>query len=276
MAFSICAILLFSALILSIATSRSLRERTAYYFLFLLYLGLLSHRLTGAGVPRWLDYLNFLLFAAGAVGFLSTSLRQSFAAGHARRRAIKALRKQGGPLYELVLASRLLSGARLGALIVIERHQSLETWANKGSSVDAALAHDLLFAIFTPPGALHDGATIVRNNRIASSGVIVPLTRDTQFPKELGTRHRAAVGFTEVSDGVCLVVSEESGAVSLADRGSLYYDIPLDDLHELLAQALRFELHKAKALRQARRREAKVGAPHNSFKVARHLEESLP
>lgn len=156
-------------------------------------------------------------------------------------RMMKDLKKLRGPLYEVVEAARLLSRARLGALIVIERRKNLKSWYKRGVGLDARLSKELLFSLFTPPGALHDGAAVLRLDRILACAVILPLSRNPVLSKELGTRHRAALGISESSDALCLVVSEETGSVSLADRGRLYYDLAPEDLPLFLGRCMRFQ-----------------------------------
>ncbi len=118
-------------------------------------------------------------------------------------------------LEEIVRASQSLAQRRIGALILLERDIALEEFMELGTRLDARLTRDLLIAIFLPYSPLHDGAVIVRQNRIASAGCILPLALRSNIPSTLGTRHRAALGACEESDAIAVVVSEESGKVSL-------------------------------------------------------------
>ncbi|MGG4154475.1 sporulation-specific diadenylate cyclase CdaS [Peribacillus muralis] len=115
-----------------------------------------------------------------------------------------------------------LSNRRHGGLIVIERQDSLETLIQPGISIGAELTHSLLESIFFPGNPLHDGAVLVSHNHIASAANVLPLSARTTGGKKLGTRHRAALGLTERSDALVLVVSEETGRVSFALNGNLY------------------------------------------------------
>lgn len=128
----------------------------------------------------------------------------------------------------LVLAVRRLAADRTGALIAIERQTGLKDLAQTGIPLDAAVSAELLIAIFHPGAALHDGAIILRGDRIAAAGVFLPLADDV-VPSSLGTRHRAALGLSHQTDAVVLVVSEETGKVSIAHHGQLS-GIPLSDL----------------------------------------------
>lgn len=247
MAFDLLALSLLMVLLMRLGKAAGFRERIFFYLFFFLYLGLFSYHLLDPDVPDWFRYFNAALFLGGGGWFLAEPLFEMFQRHRAARAALKGLKKEKGGLYEVVAACHLLSQAKLGALIAVQRRQSLERWCEKGVCLDAAVSRELIFAVFTPPGALHDGALILRGNRLAAAAVIVPLTQMPQFPKELGTRHRAAVGFSEATDALCLVVSEESGTISLADRGILYYDIPFEKLPALLERALRFQLRKNKS-----------------------------
>lgn len=240
-----------ATLIFRIGKASSFRERAPFYLLFFLYFGLFAYPFLWADAPRWFHTLNVALFLGGQLWLLAEPVVDAFQNRRQSSAGIRGLKKESGGLYEVVVATRLLSQAKLGALLVIERRQPLKNWCDKGVRVDAKLTREIIFSVFTPPGTLHDGAAVIQKERLASCGVIVPLTQANHFPKELGTRHRAAVGFSEVTDALCLVVSEESGSVSIADRGSLYYDIPFEKLPQLLERALRFQLHKNKSLIQA-------------------------
>jgi diadenylate cyclase len=148
------------------------------------------------------------------------------------------LRNGKGSLSEIVSACRMLAESRLGALIAIERKNPLERWVQSGIPLNAEIRRETIYSVFTPPGALHDGGVVILGNRIAAGAVLFPLSKRMDLPRELGTRHRAALGLSELSDALVIAVSEETGKVSLADRGSLLYDVKLERLPEILTQAL--------------------------------------
>lgn len=125
---------------------------------------------------------------------------------------------------------------RVGALIVVEQNTGLGDIVNTGTTLDAALSGALLENIFEPNTPLHDGAVVVRGTRIAAAGCFLPLSDDMSLARELGTRHRAALGVSTVSDSVTIVVSEESGAISVARDGKLIRYIDAKALHDLLEQ----------------------------------------
>lgn len=247
MALDLLATSILVTILLRMGRTQTFKERISFYLLFFLYFGLFAYHLLEPDVPRWFGGFCLALFLAGQIWLIAEPLMDALGKHRASRALLKGLKKEKGGLYEVVAACHLLSQAKLGALLAIERRKPLANWIQKGVEVDAKLSREIIFSVFTPPGALHDGAAIVQKGRLAACGVIVPLTQIPHFPKELGTRHRAAVGFTEVTDALCLVVSEESGSISLADRGSLYYDIPFEKLPALLERALKFQLRKEKS-----------------------------
>lgn len=132
-----------------------------------------------------------------------------------------------------------LAPERIGALIVVERETGLEDAAETGVMLHADLSAELLNSIFTPHAALHDGAVIVRGDQIVAAGVVLPLSETSVHRERFGTRHRAALGITEQTDAVAIVVSEESGAVSLVERGRILRDLDEERLRAALDALLR-------------------------------------
>ena len=157
--------------------------------------------------------------------------------------------EQRAATQEIVLAVTHLSQKKIGALIVVERKIGLRTFVESGVSLDAAISRDLLCAIFQPGGALHDGAVIIQADRIASAACFLPLTTSPMLVTELGTRHRAALGITEESDCFSVIVSEETGRVSIAAFGEIELDVPLERVEQLLTGRLeRRDLQTSTAL----------------------------
>ncbi len=146
----------------------------------------------------------------------------------------------GGDSYEdIVLAANHFSQTVTGALIVIEREIGLRTFIESGVPLDATLSYDLLTTIFRPSAPLHDGAVIIQKGRIAAAACFLPLSMNPGISTQFGTRHRAAIGITEETDAVSVVVSEESGAISLAVGGAIERDITVEYLRERLSEVLR-------------------------------------
>jgi len=136
---------------------------------------------------------------------------------------------------EIVLAATTLASQRIGGLIVIERDIGLKNYIESGVAVDAALSYDLLVTIFSPGAPLHDGAVIIRKDRITAAACFLPLTVNPRLSKELGTRHRAAIGVTEESDAVVIVVSEETGIISMVVGGKIERSLDSESLRKSLA-----------------------------------------
>lgn len=124
-------------------------------------------------------------------------------------------------VQELVKASKMLSATKTGALMVIEREMGLNDIGDTGIKIDALITSEFLLNVFIPNTPLHDGAAIIRGKRLISAGCLLPLTEKRGLPKELGTRHRAAIGLSEQCDALVLIVSEETGTISIADNGRL-------------------------------------------------------
>lgn len=141
-------------------------------------------------------------------------------------------------IVEIVKASFEMGKARTGALIVIERNESLKDYERTGIDIDGIVSSQLLINIFEHNTPLHDGAVIIRGNRITSATCYLPLSDNTGLSKELGTRHRAGVGISEVTDSLTIIVSEETGKVSIAFEGELERNMNADSLRERLRQIL--------------------------------------
>ena len=138
-------------------------------------------------------------------------------------------------IEELVVAATMLSSQRTGAIIAIEREIGLRNYIESGIPIDATLTYDLLVTIFQTGSPLHDGAVIVQEDRIAAAACFLPLSVNPRVSRELGTRHRAAIGLTEENDAVAIVVSEERGHIALATNGRIERGLSADDLRERLA-----------------------------------------
>lgn len=142
-------------------------------------------------------------------------------------------------VYELIQALDYLRKNRIGALIVIERDVSLGNYIDKAKKVYADLTSDLLGAIFYEGNPLHDGGVIIQGDRITCAGAVFPTSSSTKINKHVGTRHRAALGLAEETDAICLVVSEETGRLSVAIKGEIYYNLSLDDVRMMLIDELK-------------------------------------
>jgi diadenylate cyclase len=139
---------------------------------------------------------------------------------------------------DIVLAANLFSQNQTGALIVIEREIGLRTYIESGVPLDARLSYDLLATIFRPSAPLHDGAVMVQRDRIAAAACFLPLSMNPVLSTQLGTRHRAGIGITEETDAIAVIVSEETGAISLAVSGNIERDVSAEQLRERLSSLL--------------------------------------
>lgn len=137
-------------------------------------------------------------------------------------------------IEEIVVAATMLSSQKVGAIIAVEREIGLRNYIESGIPLDATLTYDLLVTIFHPGSALHDGAVILQENRVAAAACFLPLTVNPRVSRELGTRHRAAIGLTEEGDAVAVIVSEETGAISVAIDGEIDRRLSPDDLRTRL------------------------------------------
>jgi diadenylate cyclase len=153
-------------------------------------------------------------------------------------------------IEEVVVATTMLAGQRVGAIVAIEREIGLRNYIESGIPIDASLTYDLLVTIFQTASPLHDGAVILQEGRIAAAACFLPLTTNPRLGRDLGTRHRAAIGLTEESDAVAIVVSEETGKISIALEGRIERDLTADQLRARL-QALVLQRRPARLARAA-------------------------
>ncbi|MCI8460693.1 MAG: TIGR00159 family protein [Bacilli bacterium] len=142
-------------------------------------------------------------------------------------------------VYEMINAIDYLRKERIGALIVIERDISLGNYIDKAKKLYADLTSDLLIAIFYEGNPLHDGGVIIQGDRITCAGAVFPTSNSSKLNRRLGTRHRAALGLAEETDAICIVVSEETGRVSIALKGEMLYNLTLDDVRMMLIDELK-------------------------------------
>ncbi len=199
-------------------------------------------------IAQDLSTLEFVLrYAVVYVGFAIIVLFQSeirqaliFFANRLRFPILRRQRGQfGGSVYdEIVLAVTTLSSEKTGALIVIERNVGLRNFVDAGVQLDATIGYDLLVTIFNPSTPLHDGAVIIQNERLAAASVFLPLTKNPEISREMGTRHRAAIGITEGSDAISIVVSEETGLITYVEAGVVNRNLDTTQLRKLLLDAM--------------------------------------
>ncbi len=141
-------------------------------------------------------------------------------------------------IEELVKSAVSLANRKIGALIVIEKQADVLDFVEAGTLIDGNLDRDLLSSVFMPVSPLHDGAVVIRKGRLHMAGCFLPLTLNPSVSRNVGTRHRAAVGLTEETDAICIVVSEETGTLSMAFNGKISHDLDGNQLRKLLLEAM--------------------------------------
>jgi diadenylate cyclase len=223
-------------ILLRVARPRAFRILTGMTLLIALY------------VVAWAAHLDLIqwvlqtVFGYGAIAALiifQPELRSGLAR-LARNRLIHEMDdlEENELVERIVEAIERLARARIGAIIVLERDVGLEEYADNGTRLDARVDADLLVSIFSPYGPLHDGAVLIGGDTIFSAGVILPLTQFPVADRTLGTRHRAAIGVTEESDALAIVVSEERAHISVADEGRLERNVDVDTLRRVIGVAV--------------------------------------
>lgn len=199
-------------------------------------------------VSQELAALEFVLRSAvlyigvAIIVLFQSEIRQAlmYFANRLRFPMLKRQRGQfGGSVYdEIILAATTLSSEKTGGLIVIERNVGLRNFIDAGVQLDSVISYDLLVTIFNPSTPLHDGAVIIKNERIAAASVFLPLTKNPSISRELGTRHRAAIGITEGSDAISIVVSEETGLITYVEGGEVKRNLDTATLRKTLCTAM--------------------------------------
>ena len=185
-------------------------------------------------ITRVLPYAVFALIV-----IFAPEIRQALARLGRRLTFARGSGPDADAYDDIVLAANLFSQNQTGALMVIEREIGLRTYIESGVAIDAQLSYDLLATIFRPSAPLHDGAVIIRGDRISAAACFLPLSMNPVLSTQLGTRHRAAIGITEETDSIAVVVSEETGSISLAVAGTIERDLAIEQLRDRMGILLR-------------------------------------
>jgi diadenylate cyclase len=200
---------------------------------------------------NWLirNIVGYIVFAA--IVLFQSDIRRALA--HFGRAPFFRLLSRGRAAEEVIeetaVAAGMLSKARVGAIIAIEREIGLRNYIEGGIPLDAKVSYDLLVTIFQTESHLHDGAAIIHEDRIAAAACFLPLTVNPRLSRELGSRHRAAIGLTEENDSVAVVVSEETGMISLVLDGDIERGLTPDDLRRRLRRLVLFRREGTRAQR---------------------------
>src|SRR6184192_2473860 len=214
--------------------------RAAYMLVGVAALGLAFY-FSRAGELATLNWMIGALLPYAAFALIvvfAPEIRQALTRLGRRLTLSQALASAADAYDDIVLAANLFSQNQTGALMVIEREIGLRTYVESGVAIDAQLSYDLLATIFRPSAPLHDGAVIIRGDRISAAACFLPLSMNPVLSTQLGTRHRAAIGVTEETDAIAIVVSEETGSISLAIAGAIERDLTVDQLRERMGQLL--------------------------------------
>jgi diadenylate cyclase len=185
-------------------------------------------------ISRVLPYAVFALIV-----IFAPEIRQALARLGRRMTFAHASDAQAEAYDDIVMAANLFSQNQTGALMVMEREIGLRTYIESGVALNALLSYDLLATIFRPSAPLHDGAVIIRGDRISAAACFLPLSMNPVLSNQLGTRHRAGIGITEETDAIAVIVSEETGGISLAVGGSIERDLTVDQLRDRMGTLLR-------------------------------------
>jgi uncharacterized protein (TIGR00159 family) len=188
---------------------------------------------------NWLlrTFLPFLVF--GIIVVFQAEIRKGLAhLGRAPFFGGAARRRQEEVVDEIVLAVTRLASEHTGAIVALEREMGLRSYIETGIALDAVVTYDLLVSIFHPATPLHDGAVVIQGNRVAAAACFLPLTVNPELSRTLGSRHRAAIGVTEDTDALAVVVSEETGTISLVAGGRIRRDLAGSELKKALLEAL--------------------------------------
>jgi len=185
-------------------------------------------------ISRLLPYAVFALIV-----IFAPEIRQALARLGRRLTLTHGTGAEADAYDDIVMAANLFSQNQTGALMVIEREIGLRTYVESGVALDAQLSYDLLATIFRPSAPLHDGAVIIRGDRVSAAACFLPLSMNPVLSTQLGTRHRAGIGITEETDAIAIIVSEETGSISLAVGGAIERDLTVDQLRDRMGTLLR-------------------------------------
>ncbi|HEY2931005.1 MAG TPA: diadenylate cyclase CdaA [Acidobacteriota bacterium] len=231
----VVALIIYRILLL-IRGTRGMQMTMGIIVLALLYY---TSRFLQLKTVQWMlaNFLTYIVFAI--VVIYQAEIRRGLASiGRSQmlRRFSHAVKKEA--FEEIVLAATTLASRHIGGLLVLEGEIGLKNYVDSGIKLDAALTYDLLVTVFSPQTPLHDGAVIIQQDRVAAAACFLPLTLDPYLSKELGTRHRAAIGITEETDAIAIVISEESGKISAVMGGKITRNLDGPSLLKFLRQAV--------------------------------------
>ncbi len=202
-----------------------------------LFLALLSSKYLGLYTIDWIIQSLWAQIVLALIILFQPEIRKTLAQmGETRFLPFFASVEELRSLEEIVKASVALANRKIGALIVIEKETSLDDFTEMGTQLDAKVSRELLLSIFHPSSPIHDGAVIIRGNRVVAAGCFLPLTLTADISRSMGTRHRAGLGLTEETDAVVIIVSEETGRISTAVDNRLEKNVDMGALRDFLTE----------------------------------------
>jgi diadenylate cyclase len=203
--------------------------------LIVLFFAFLFSRYVGLFTMDWLIQSFWAQIVLVLVILFQPEIRKALAQmGEARFIPSLTSAEELKSLEEIVRASIALANRKIGGLIVLERETSLHDFIEIGTPLDAKVSHELLLSIFHPTSPIHDGAVIIRGNRVVAAGCFLPLSLSAEISKAAGTRHRAGIGLSEETDAVVIIISEETGSISTAVSGNLEKNVDMGSLRDFL------------------------------------------
>lgn len=235
----LCDILILAVLIYQCA--RLLKREAAVRLLLLLLLLFGTLLVSRFSLFRVTSQLLHSLYSSALIilaVIFQADIRRAFLAMGRRRIEPQLRDEEAGMIEELIKAASEMAEKRIGALIVIVRHFPIDHLLEIGTQIEARVTSELLNSIFLPYSPIHDGAVIINGGKITMAGCLLPLSRNPDISKSFGTRHRAALGLSELVDAVVMVVSEETGKISLVHDGKINYDMTPVEIRRMLRRAL--------------------------------------
>ena len=202
-----------------------------------LFVALLFSKYLGLYTIDWIIQSMWAQIVLAVIILFQPEIRKTLAQmGEARFLPSFASAEEMRSIEEIVRASIALSSRQIGALIVLEKETSLNDFIEMGTQLDAKVTHELLLSIFHPTSPIHDGAVIIRGNRVVAAGCFLPLTLSIDMSKAFGTRHRAGIGLTEETDSVVIIVSEETGSITTAIGSRIEKNVDMGSLRDFLTE----------------------------------------
>lgn len=235
----LCDILILAVLIYHFALFLKKEVATRLILLLLIFfVAFYVSQFSGFSATRWLLSTLFSATLVILAIIFQGDIRRGFLVMGRRSVEAPARDEESESIEELIKAGSEMAQKRIGALIVITRHLPIDHLLDIGTQIDARVTSELLNSIFLPYSPIHDGAVIINGGKITKAGCLLPLSQNPDIAKSFGTRHRAALGLSELSDALVMVVSEETGKISMVHDGKINYDVDAVETRRMLRKAI--------------------------------------